>query len=60
MVAGESGMKKFRRDDGDWYVFYQPFKRVDWDGKAHGSMNWSVGVVSPEDDPENELVMELI
>lgn len=50
MVAGESGMKKFRRDDGDWYVFYQPFKRVGWDGKAHGSMNWSVGVVSPEDD----------
>lgn len=50
MVAGESGIKKFRRDDGDWYVFYQPFKRVDWDGKAHGSMNWSVGVVSPEDD----------
>jgi len=50
MVAGESGMKVFHRKDGDWCVFYKPFERVEWKGRANGNINWSVGVVSPEKD----------
>ena len=50
MLAGESGMKKFHRKDGDWYVFYKPFKRVGWVGRSSGSVDWSVGVVSPKKD----------
>ena len=50
MVAGESGMKEFRRKDGNWWVFYKPFEREEWVGKPSGHFGWSVGVVYPGDD----------
>ena len=50
MLAGEHGMKKFRRGDSDWVVFYQPLERVGWEGHFKGKEDWSVGVVFPEND----------
>lgn len=50
MLAGKSGMKEFRRDGADWWVFYKPFKPVQWEGRSSGEVAWSVGVVYPEDD----------
>lgn len=50
MVAGETGLKSFRMNNRDWYVFYKPFKRTEVPGRAMDNLNWSVGVVYPEDD----------
>jgi methyl-accepting chemotaxis protein len=48
MVAGERGMKEFRRGNRDWCVFYKPFKRANWEGRHKENIDWSVGVVAPE------------
>lgn len=50
MLAGESGMKEFRRGSRDWCVFFKPFERVEWEDRADGKIDWSVGVVYPEED----------
>jgi len=50
MLAGESGMREFRRGNRDWCVFFKPFKRVEWEGRSNGNIGWSVGVVCPEED----------
>ena len=50
MLAGEQGMKEFHRKNGDWYVFYKPFKRIELDVRASGEYGWSIGVVYPEQD----------
>lgn len=50
MVAGESGMKEFRRGNHDWCVFFKPFERVHWEGRTSEDVGWSVGVVYPEED----------
>ena len=50
MLAGESGMKEFRRDHANWWVFYKPFKRAEWEGRPRGNVGWSVGLVCPESD----------
>ena len=50
MLAGEEGMKEFRKDGSNWYVFFKPLERVGWRGWSKGAMNWSVGVVCPESD----------
>ena len=50
MLAGGSGMRNFYREDGDWYVFYRPFKHVEWDGRANVNIKWSVGVVCSKRD----------
>lgn len=50
MLSGQSGMREFKRKDGDWYVFFKPFRRVDWEGRANVSIRWSVGVVFPGKD----------
>ena len=50
MLSGKSGMKKFSRDGDDWWVFYKPFKPVQWEGRSSGEVAWTVGVVYPEDD----------
>lgn len=50
MLAGESGMKEFRRGNQDWLVFYKPFERVEMEGRSSGKMGWSVGLVYPESD----------
>lgn len=52
MIAGETGVKFFTRDDRNWCVFYKPFKRAEVEGRAagEGTLGWSVGVVYPDDD----------
>ncbi len=40
----------FRRDQRNWWVFYKPLESVEWEGRAGGDINWSVGVVYPEED----------
>ena len=50
MLAGEKGMREFRRGNSDWCVFYKPFERVEWEGRSDGNIGWSVGVVYPEED----------
>lgn len=50
MVAGERGMKEFRRGNRDWCVFYKPFERANWEGRVKENIGWSVGVVCPEED----------
>ena len=50
MLAGESGMREFRRNNHDWCVFFKPFERAEWKGRANGNIGWSVGVVCPEED----------
>jgi hypothetical protein len=63
MLAGESGMKEFRRDHRDWCVFYKPFERVEWEGRTTGKSGWSVGVVCPEEDifgTHNVLIYQVL
>ena len=50
MLAGETGMREFRRGNRDWYVFFRPFERVEWEGRSSGDIGWSVGLVYPEED----------
>lgn len=50
MMAGETGMKEFRRGGRDWFVFYKPLERVGWEGWSKGVVEWSAGVVCPEND----------
>lgn len=50
MMAGETGNKKFRADDSDFYVFYKPFERSAAPGRSMEALNWSIGIVYSEDD----------
>lgn len=50
MVAGQSGFKPFRMDGQKWYVFFKPFKCLEVPGRSMENLNWSIGVVYPEDD----------
>ena len=63
MMAGERGMKEFRRGDCDWFVFYKPLERVGWEGWSKGAIDWSVGVVCPENDifgKHNMLIYQVL
>ena len=60
MLAGERGMKVFRRDHRDWCVFFKPYERVEWEGRASEKTGWSVAVVYPEDDIFNKYNRLLI
>ena len=50
MISGESGYKPFHFYDSDFYVFYKPFKRSVVPGRAMEELNWSAGIIYPEDD----------
>ena len=50
MISGETGMKPFKLDGTDYYVFYKPFKRISIQGRTTEALNWSAGIVYPEDD----------
>jgi sensor histidine kinase YesM len=50
MISGGSGMKPFRMGGTDYYVFYKPFKRISIQGRTTEALNWSGGIVYPEDD----------
>ena len=50
MVSGESGYKPFRLNGIDYYVFFKPFKRAAVPGRSMERLEWSVGIIYPEDD----------
>lgn len=50
MVSGETGNKSFRMNGTDYYVFYKPFTRNVVPGRSMERLNWSVGIVYPEND----------
>lgn len=50
MMAGETGYRPFRMNGKDYYVFFKPFMRTAVPGRTAEKMNWSAGIVYPEDD----------
>lgn len=50
MVSGKEGYQEFRNDNDNWFVFYKPFHRADVPGRSTGKLDWSAGIVYPEDD----------
>ena len=50
MLAGETGSKRFTLDGKDWVVFYEPFQRSAVPGRAMSDLNWSIGIIYPEED----------
>ena len=50
MVNGESGFKAIKLDGNLWYVVFQPLTRADVPGRVTDYLNWSVGVVYPDND----------
>ena len=50
MVTGQTGYKEFQQNGKDWFVFYKPFNRSVLPGRSMGKLNWSAGIVYPEDD----------
>ena len=50
MVSGETGYKPFRLNGIDYYVFFKPFKRAAVPGRSMEKLEWSVGIIYPEDD----------
>ena len=50
MMAGETGYKKFKQNGENYYVFYKPFERSVAPGRSMEKLNWSIGIIYPEDD----------
>lgn len=50
MMAGETGYKKFKQHGENYYVFYKPFERSATPGRSMERLNWSIGVIYPDDD----------
>ncbi len=50
MISGESGNRVFSQNGDDWYVFYKPFHRSVVPGRSMEKLEWSAGIVYPEDD----------
>lgn len=54
MQAGKAGNRTYRMDGREWRLFYKPFQRTKVEGRSEGALDWSVGVVYPEDDIHSE------
>ena len=50
MIAGKSDFKSFEKDNEDWHVMFKPFLRAEIPGRTKEELNWSIGVVYPDDD----------
>lgn len=50
MTSGETGYKPFSMYGEDFYVFYKPFKRNKMHARTTETLQWSVGIIYPEDD----------
>lgn len=50
MISGHTGYKKFQQKGDDWHVFYKPFHRSAVPGRSMEKLDWSVGIVYPDDD----------
>jgi len=50
MVKGESGFEPFIMDGQKYYTLFRPFKRLEVPNRSMEPLEWSVGVVYPEED----------
>lgn len=50
MLSGETGYRPFRLNGTDYYIFYEPFTRNAVAGHKMDDLNWSAGIIYPEDD----------
>lgn len=50
MMRGETGYKKIKLNNKVSYVFYRPFVCNETPGRYMENLNWSVGIVYPEND----------
>lgn len=50
MLAGETGYKYIKLNGEKFYIFYKPFERTAVRGRAMTDLNWSAGIIYPEDD----------
>ena len=50
MMSGTTGYKPFYMYGTDYYVFYMPFKRAAVTGRSMEKLDWSAGIIYPEDD----------
>lgn len=50
MLSGETGYKKIKHERHYDYVFYKPFIRKNAPARSMEAVNWSIGIVYPEDD----------
>lgn len=50
MLKGETGYKPFRMNGIDYYVFFKPFIRSAVAGRTMERLEWSAGIIYPEED----------
>ncbi len=50
MVAGQAGHKAFTLDGKRYYKFYKPFVRTNVPRRSMENLNWSIGLIYPEQD----------
>lgn len=50
MTSRETGYRPFRVYGEDFYVFYRPYKRNKAHARTMETLQWSVGIIFPEDD----------
>lgn len=50
MMTGGKGYRPFRLDGKNYYVFYKSFERPSVSNRAIDRLDWSVGIVYPEED----------
>ena len=50
MVRGESGFEAFVLEGKKYYTLFQPFKRLEVPNRSMEPLEWSIGVVYPDDD----------
>lgn len=50
VTSGQMGYEPFRMNGTDYYVFYKPFERVTVPGRSMEKLEWSAGIIYPEDD----------
>ena len=50
MLSGKAGYNAFKMNGSGYYIFYKPFNRTKVAGRSMEELNWSTGIVYPEDD----------
>lgn len=50
MLSGKTSYKRYKHDGHYDYIFFKPFVRKNAPARSMEALNWSVGIVYPEDD----------
>ena len=50
MVSGETGYRTFNMRGTKFYIFFKPFQRIAIPGRSMEKLNWSAGIIYPEND----------